>query len=206
MHLQSTKAIFCTEKTIGKGNCTRENIGHFLGGKSGKHPIQHGWHDATQGDVGAIQHANFTVTATGLYCVRIINPDGVPLAASVEFRQPYGRLHPDLYPLFKVSAPSLPWGPEKADYNADYGSRIGEQATSILLICYLVVLVIWTALSLQHRKHLTLLQNYMGIVLLLSAGEMALSYLLYYGYNASGEACKFCGGGHAHCPRTASLF
>ena len=63
----------------------------------------------------------------------------------------------------------------------------------ILLVCYLVVLVIWTALSLQHRKHLTPLQSYMGIVLLLSAGEMALSYLLYYGYNASGEACRFCG-------------
>lgn len=67
------------------------------------------------------------------------------------------------------------------------------------------MLVIWTALSLQHRKHLTPLQSYMGIVLLLSAGEMALSYLLYYGYNALGEACKFCGG-TAHLPPRSTNF
>lgn len=46
------------------------------------------------------------------------------------------------------------------------------------------------ALSLQYRKHLTSLQSYMGIVLLLFASEMIVTYSFYYNYNASGEACR----------------
>lgn len=94
---------------MGKGNCTQENIGTFLSTQHGKYPVQFGWHEAGREDTPAIQHANYSVTKTGLYCLRIVNPVSVPLMVSAKFQQPYGELHPDLYPLFKVRQTKLFW-------------------------------------------------------------------------------------------------
>ena len=57
----------------------------------------------------------------------------------MNFENPYGRLPPEFYPLYKV--------------------------TAALGIAYAVGLLIWLWLSWQHRKHLVTLQKYIGIVL-----------------------------------------
>lgn len=79
----------------------------------------------------------------------------------VEFQNPYGKLQPEYFPLYK--------------------------ATSILCIVYGVMLVIWMVTSFQHGKHLVALQNYIGLVLKLSMLEMAISYAFYFHYNETGQ-------------------
>lgn len=45
---------------------------------------------------------SYNVNQTGLYCLRVGNPNAVALQVQLDFQNPYGKLIPELFPLFKV--------------------------------------------------------------------------------------------------------
>lgn len=99
------------------------------------------------------------VNSTGVYCMRLIATGLSSL--STQFLNPYGDLPAEFYPLLKLSG--------------------------ILLLGYGLLLLLWCWLSIRNYRHLMPLQNHVGVVLLLSALEMAISYVFYNSVNFTGR-------------------
>lgn len=123
----------------------------------------HGWNSGKGHAESTVKDA-YPVTRTGYYCLRIVNPKAGSILLSVDAENPYGKLPPELYPLFKV--------------------------VTVLMTIYAAGLITWACLTYQHQKHVVTLQNYIGTVIALLLLEMATNYAFYHGYNQSGSPCK----------------
>lgn len=139
-----------------------QNGGHKL-----LHEVKEDWitgHGAQNATLGLVGEASYRVSATGYYCVRFANPHLVNVAYKADFNNPYGNLPPELYPLLKTSA--------------------------LLCVAYGTGLLVWIALSMQHRKHLVNLQTFIGVVIGLSFVEMFITFYFYQRYNSTSLPCK----------------
>lgn len=103
----------------------------------------------------------FTVTQTGYYCIKFVNPSSDVCTLRIEFENPYGLLRAELYPLLQLSV--------------------------VLTVLYAAALIIWLIASHQYRRVILPVQHAIAFVLGLCLLEMASNYWYYSYTNTHGQ-------------------
>ncbi|CAG8557665.1 25716_t:CDS:2, partial [Racocetra persica] len=163
-HSGEKKDLICNNHTIKEKHCLESEFGNFIYNKNASSIDTHVFNDTKKDQIYTYQ-----VNKTGFYCVAALSSPDLNKTSyfmiKVDWRNPYGELPASDYP-------KLPF----------YG---------LLSLVYLVIGVIWMALSIIHWRDILPVQNYISSVILFLMLEMAFNWGYWENYNNFGVSSTF---------------